>query len=244
MLVLTNEYYEAPVKLIILDQETLGVETPLSTIPHADDADFDQFVKRVEAEFSGFDFALGSRWERTPFWTGFQEACDAFGLKSRRDAAWSNVAKVQTIGAVKGGVSINALDPQVRAEIVKWQRPIALAEIAYAQPDAILLFTGDLTWIAENTFRSTVDWTLRTDLAKGQIGELPATSGTLTAPLLDSLPVAYTYHPNALRTAEDKAKVREHRTTVIRWLTDRVANQKASLPVDGGISASNGHQPQ
>lgn len=222
MLILTDEYLRSPTRLMIFGQETLGVETALASVDPEDEAWFGNLTSEVTSGFDGFDFALGSSWENTPFWGGFQEACDAFELESRRAAAWSNLSKCQLIDPVNGSYSINGLDAQGRADVVRWQRSLILAEIAYAQPHAVLFFTGAMTWIAVNTFRSTTDWAVKTDVVKGAIGDLSPASGTLSSPLLEGLVTAYTYHPNALRTLEGRATVREHRRTVLDWMKSQM----------------------
>ncbi|MGX5666531.1 hypothetical protein ACWKW9_11215 [Rhizobium daejeonense] len=221
VLYLTDDYWEAPVRIMIMGQETHGVERKLSEAEYGSNS-FQDFWTREVDDYARFDF--GAAYPRSAFWRGFQEVADAFKLPSKRSLAWSNICKCQLLKAVKDRFSIQMLSEAQRREILIWQKELFLAEIRYARPDAIMMFTGGLSWMAARLF-SYAHYDEKTEVMWGRIGDLPDSSGYLIAPRLAEMgiPAAYTNHP-AARGEETKAR----RDIVVDWLKAQVAEKLAA----------------
>lgn len=213
----TNEYRVAPVKVLVMGQETYGVYDTLRGDLDKGEDWYEERLRKGKNEFSAFNFAVGTEVENSPFWRGYQDVVSAFDLPGRSSVAWSNIVKVQLTEFTKGSFSITVLSPEDRVKVVRWQRELAIAELEYLKPDVLIMFTGGLTWVAKHIY-ATGDRPVR----QHQIADLPASSGHMDAAPLDGVVSVFTYHPAALRKAEDKAIVSEHRRRVIEWAKNKV----------------------
>ncbi len=216
LLSLTVEYRKAPVRVLVFGQETYGVETRLADMDTHSEDWLQRAVKHAQDETAKFNFAVGSSVENSPFWTGYQEIVELFGLSGRQAVGWSNIVKVQTVATGSEATrSISKFGAEEKGQVIQWQRDLLRAEIAYARPHLIVMFTGGLTWLARETFR-TKPWNAQDcDLKMVPFDGLNENSGQMTAPLFGDAITVYTYHPAALRTAEEKAMVRNHRHKVL-----------------------------
>lgn len=125
-------YLEQSARIMIAGQETNGVYNPLLNCQP--DVDFDKYQAQVREFANGAE--LGSA-----FWRGARDACGVFGLKNH-EFIWSNVARVQNILEASRTASFLELDARSRMEVVRWQKPLFLADIKAWCPDGILALTG------------------------------------------------------------------------------------------------------
>jgi hypothetical protein len=116
---LTNAYRNSPVKVMVMGQETLGVNRRLADVDETVPNWFEDFYAASETDFDTFDFGFCMNWKRNPFWTAFQEVSDTFELPDRRAVAWSNISKVQLLDPVGNSASIINLNPAERMEIIR-----------------------------------------------------------------------------------------------------------------------------
>lgn len=141
---LSDLYWQAPVRVMVMGQETLGVDRRISAIDTTTANWFDDYQKLEKREFQKCDFGFCTNWKRNPFWLTFQEVADAFEITDRRSLAWSNLSKVQLIERIGGSASIMKLKSPDRMQIIRWQNELSRAEIEYAKPDVLIMFTGRL----------------------------------------------------------------------------------------------------
>jgi hypothetical protein len=148
-----------------------------------------------------------------PKFTGFE-------LPDRRAVAWSNISKVQLLDPVGNSASINNLNPAERKEVIRWQTALARAEIAYGQPDVIIMFTGRLSWVAKCMFANdSVDQVEA--VIERQLLSLPWSTRELVAPGLAGIVTAQTYHPAVWQNLRPKANA--ERTVMLQWAKQRTA---------------------
>lgn len=149
---LTDEYREAPLKVMIMGQETYGNTRHLKDVPMAEEGWLaDEYQRQLQEEVN-FDFAYGKDPEFSRWWKAYTEICDLYGLPSRRATAWTNISKIQLANNEGYGVSVGKLKAKEQMEVLRWQRPLLLAELRYAQPDILIMMTGGLSWMARHIF--------------------------------------------------------------------------------------------
>jgi hypothetical protein len=221
VLFLTEEYRNAPVRVMVVGQETGDAEKWLK---EAVSEGAEAMIARQRRSFEDFDFAIGTPHDRSPFWRGYDEVCTAFGLSSRRATAWTNISKVQLGEAVGSSVSIESLSAEARMEIVRWQQAMARAEIEYAKPDVIVHVTGGMRWLAGHLYKSD-PLADRSDVLFNPIDGAGNTTGSITAPFLGDAVSVYTYHPNGGRTSEAKARTASERKLALDWAARRWAER-------------------
>jgi len=217
VLFLTEEYRSAPVRVMIVGQETAGIEVPLANTAAEG---IGSLLERQRNDFIAFDY--NKNYPTRPFWRGYDEVCAAFGLTSRRAAAWTNISKVQLFDGKGGSVSIEGLNPKARMEIIQWQRAMSRAEIEYAKPDVIVHFTGGMHWVAGHLYRSDGK---PSDVSFERIEGAGDVTGYMTAPFLGDIVSVYTYHPAGGRTSEAKAKTSYERRLALDWAATRLAER-------------------
>jgi hypothetical protein len=217
---LTDAYRNSPVKVMVMGQETLGVNRRLADVDETAPNWFEDFYAASETDFDAFDFGFCMNWKRNPFWTAFQEVSDTFELPDRRAVAWFNISKVQLLDTVGNSASINNLNPAERMEVIRWQTALARAEIAYGQPDVIIMFTGRLSWVAKCMFANdSVDQVEA--VIERQLLSLPWSTRELVAPGLAGIVTAQTYHPAVWQNLRPKANA--ERTVMLQWAKQRTA---------------------
>ncbi len=217
---LTDAYHSSALKVMVMGQETLGVQRRLAEIDQTVPRWFDAFYETSEREFEAFDFGFSMKWTRNPFWTAFQEVSDTFGLVDRRSVAWSNLSKVQLMSPVGNSVSIKSMSPRDRMQVVRWQAALAKAELAYAQPDVVIMFTGGLSWMARCMFGQS-DGTKEQAAGLRQLPDLPWSTAELFAPELSGMIAVQTYHPAVWQNIRPKADA--ERAKMLEWAKKRLA---------------------
>ena len=140
---MTHEYKNAPVKVMIVGQETLGMEDAFSTIVSVDD-----YINESIESFNKFNF--GEDLRNSHFWYAFDEVVKYFNLPSRRHAYWTNLHKFQLIENDGDSVSISKLPSKDIMTMIHMQRELFLAEIKDTKPDIIIYFTGGQTWVLDH----------------------------------------------------------------------------------------------
>ncbi|OBQ67974.1 hypothetical protein [Mesorhizobium erdmanii] len=178
---LTSEYAGAKRRIMVMGQETFGNLTSLSAA-----RPFHSWSAAI-GESITFDFATGETQETSPFWRAYQEIITQLGLPSRRHTAWTNLAKVQLTLEDGPSRSISTLEPQSRMEVIRWQKPLFLAEMEFAKPDAIIMLTGSLTWLIEHMYEN---------VQISQMGKEDEAFNIVQIPALN-IPIVQTYHPAA-----------------------------------------------
>jgi hypothetical protein len=219
MLFVTEEYRAAPVRVMIVGQETGDADKWLTEVV---EEGYDAMIARRRHRFAEVDFCRRASF--SPFWRGYDDVCTAFGV-SRSATAWTNICKVQLGEAVAGSVSMMKLSAEARMEIVRWQRMMTLAELEYAKPDVIVHFTGGMQWIAGHLYRSNA-LSKRSDVVEHVIEGAGPSSGFMTAPLLGRAISVFTSHPNGGRTSEGKAGIVSDRRVVLDWAVGRLRERQ------------------
>jgi hypothetical protein len=221
ILFLTDEYRNAPVRVMVIGQETGDAEKWLvEAVSEGSEA----MIARQRKSFERFDFAIGTPHDRNPFWRGYDEVCAAFQLPSRRATAWTNISKVQLGEAVGSSVSIESLSAEARMEIVRWQRAMVREELAYAKPDVIVHFTGGMRWLAGHLYK-TDPLADRSDVVFNQLDGAGNATGYMKVPILGDAISIYTYHPNGGRTSEAKARTANERKMALEWAVSALAKR-------------------
>jgi hypothetical protein len=105
-------------------------------------------------------------------------------------------------------------------QAVRWQAALARAEIAYAQPDVVIMFTGGLSWMARCMFGKADGDTLQSAVIC-QIADLPWSTTELLAPELSGIVAVQTYHPAVWQNLRPKADA--ERIAMLRWTKERLA---------------------
>lgn len=211
---LSDEYRAAPIKVMIMGQETYRNEVHLKSIPMLGDQwCADEYDRRVLEEIR-FDFAYGKDPEGSRWWRAYSEICDHFKLPSRRATAWTNISKVQLADNSGYGVSISKLPAQSQMKLLRWQRPLLLAEIRYARPDILIMLTGGLSWMARQIFLED-DGSFATEIA---IPGTPNNTKRLFSSSLGPTVAAYTLHPASRR--HKNVELAEIRSTLLAWCDD------------------------
>lgn len=140
---MTHEYRNARTKVMIVGQETLGMEAPLSSISSTRD-----YIEGQIEYFNNFNF--GEELRGSHFWYAFDQVVAHFGLPSRRHAYWTNLNKFQLVSEVGESVSPSKLPIGELTQLIKMQRELFLAEIEDTKPDVIIYFTGNQTWMLDH----------------------------------------------------------------------------------------------
>lgn len=211
ILYLTDDYLASPIKLMIMGQETLGEGLRVADIDTSYSSWFADYLEVAVTAERDFNFAYGQPQERSPFWRGYQEICDHFGISNRAATAWTNICKVQMV-KLYGSVSVQTMKPGPRIEVLDWQRDLIRAEIEYANPDVIVMLTGGMRWMAGHLFKGRND----TAVEEVAIDDTPLSSGILRSEFFDNAVVGYTYHPAARLSAD---VVKDQRRTVLDRLS-------------------------
>lgn len=217
VLFLTEEYRNAPVRVMIVGQETRDAEKWLSeAVAEGGNA----MIARQRRSFEKYDFAIAGSHDNNPFWRGYDDVCEAFALSSRRATAWTNISKVQLGEAIGNSFSISKLPSAAQMEVVRWQRAMARAELEYAKPDVIVFFTGGMRWMAGHLYKTDLD-SNSTDVGFHRIDGTLDSTGYLSAPSMkDTIPV-FTSHPHAGRTSEAKLRTVNDRMAALAWAVER-----------------------
>ena len=219
-LFLTEAYRTSPLKVMVMGQETLGVYRRLAEIDQSSIDWFETYYNTSEQDFNAFDFGFSMKWKRNPFWTAFQEVSDTFGFADRRAVAWSNLSKVQLISPVGNSVSIKSMTPGDRMQVVRWQAALTRAELAYAKPDVVIMFTGGLSWMARCMFGQSCE-NKDQSASLRQLPGLPWTTAELLAPGLSGMIAVQTYHPAVWQDLRPKANA--ERAKMLEWTKQRLA---------------------
>lgn len=204
--IVTEEYLEAPLKVMIMGQETYNEELSLRNLyradGHHDEEAFERYFKAYEASFKDFDF--GERYPHLPFWKAWNEVVELFELPSRRSIVWSNLSKVQLLHARKKSFSVAKLPAAQAAPVVRWQKHVARAELNLVRPDIIVMFTSANTWMTEHLYG---DKGLKSDrqVSYAQIPDLPETTRRVIIPDHPNVMAVATYHPNVRPQYKAKA---------------------------------------
>ncbi|MEH2701554.1 hypothetical protein DXU03_31180 [Rhizobium johnstonii] len=204
--IVTEEYLEAPVKVMIMGQETYNEELSLRDLyradGHHDEVAFESYFKAYQASFKDFDF--GERYPHLPFWKAWNEVVELFELPSRRSIVWSNLSKVQLLRARKESYSVAKLPSAKAAPVVRWQKHLARAELNLVRPNIIIMFTSDNTWMAEHMYG---DKGFNSDrqVSFAQIPDLPETTRRVIIPDHPNVMAVATYHPNVRPQYKAKA---------------------------------------
>lgn len=141
--IITHEYKNAPVKVMVVGQETLGMEDAFSTIVSVDD-----YINQRIDFFNEFNF--GENVRNSHFWYAFDEVVKYFNLPSRRHAYWTNLHKFQLVERKGSSVSISKLSSKDIMSMINMQHDLFLAEIKDTKPDIIIYFTGGQTWVLDH----------------------------------------------------------------------------------------------
>ncbi|WP_284283620.1 hypothetical protein [Mesorhizobium amorphae] len=72
-------------------------------------------------------------------------------------------------------------------DVIQWQKPLFLAELEFAKPDAIVMLTGSLTWLIKHMCE---------DVRISQMGNQDESFNVVEIPSLN-IPIVQTYHPAA-----------------------------------------------
>lgn len=202
-------YRDARVKLMIMGQETNGNEARLQGCNS-----WSAWARTV-GEAVAFDYAYGGENSEASreFWLAYQEVCNGFGIADRRAMVWSNISKCELTEAINGRVGIMQLNSRNAVEaIAKWQKDLFLAEIRYAQPDAILFMTGGLH-----------DW-MSNAMLDGHHCKLNGEDDVCFYEVYCDefkIPMAQTYHPNAFNVAN----LAERRRRATKWLKSELQSR-------------------
>lgn len=182
--IFSEEYKRSAHRLMIAGQETFGVYSPVTS---ADPA------SAFEEQAAGVRHFCHAHGLKTPFWSGFREACGHFGL-SPFGAAWTNVVKVQALN--EHSASFRSLARDERALVLDWQKPLFRAELKACQPKMILALTGpnyDEVW------DEMID-----DLAWEPVGNHPRNWLLRGYSAAYDLKLVRTYHPGYLQRNADR----------------------------------------
>ena len=220
---LTEDYWKSGLRVMVMGQETRHNYRALSSSWADDDSAANDLFDEEMARATDFDFAYGKEQEDSLFWVAFQEVCDRFGLESRRCCAFTNVYKVQLLSQYKGrkGLSPSTLGSVDAMSVVRWERRLLRAEIAYAAPDVLVMFTGHLGWVAAENFNSDEQ---RRRGARAHFIPLEgggSNAGRLVSSFLSGIVNGQTSHPCAIRSAEELAAERALLLDRLRAETDR-----------------------
>lgn len=140
---MTEEYKQAPRKVMIVGQETLGMEEAFDSIGSAQ-----AYFEERTAFFKEFSF--GKELNNSHFWFAFDQVVSHFSLEGRNHAYWTNLNKFQLISKKSGSNSPSKLNAVDIMSLIKMQRALFLAEIEDAKPDVIVYFTGAQTWMLDH----------------------------------------------------------------------------------------------
>jgi hypothetical protein len=217
ILFLTEEYRNAPVRVMIMGQETRDAEKWLSEVVAEGS---DAMIARQRKSFETYDFGIATAHDKNPFWRGYDDVCEVFDLTSRRSTAWTNISKVQLGEAIGNSFSISKLSSGAQMEIVRWQRTMARAEIEYANPDVIVCFTGGMRWMAGHLYKTDANANV-TDVGFQRIEGTTDNTGYLSAPFMGDTISVFTYHPHAGRSSEAKLRTVNERVAALRWAVER-----------------------
>lgn len=204
--VLTPEYLAAPIKIMVMGQETYNEEVPLSSLydengTHTDSA-FAAFLADYQVRFEHFDF--GSGYEHLPFWKAWSDVCRLFGLSSNRSIVWSNLSKVQLLYPYRNSMSVAKLPSHQATPVTRWQKHLARAEMRYVKPDVVLMFAGDNIWMAEHMYGDKGFFSPR-QVSFQQVGDLPKSTRQVLIPDHPEIAAFTTYHPNVRPKYRQKA---------------------------------------
>ena len=149
---LTQQYLGSKPRILVMGQETYTNFQPLGEV-------FECWAQQIGGTIA-FDYGYSDvRRGSTTFWKAIDEVYDTFGGKSRRALAWANICSVQRLKSFDGSYSINNVSdlfpdggPTVRLKVVQWQASLVRAAVAYARPEAIMMLTGELSWMGKHTF--------------------------------------------------------------------------------------------
>lgn len=225
VLFLTEEYRKAPVRVMIVGQETRDAEKWLNeAVVEGGNA----MIERQRQSFEKYDFAIAGSHDNNPFWRGYDDVCEAFGLSSRRATAWTNVSKVQLGKAIDGSFSISKLSSPAQMQIIRWQRAMARAEIEYARPDIIVWFTGGMRWMIGHLYKTNIEM-IGTDVGFHSIEGAADSTGYVSAPFLGDAISVFTYHPHAGRRGDAKLRTIRERAAALQWASDRYSNDREQL---------------
>lgn len=183
---MTAEYAEAPVRLLVLGQETAGNDTRLGGHPYS------VYAERL-GHYIAFDFAHHIGPAGSPFWQGYRHACTRFDL-STRGAAWSNLALVQR--SDESGTAFSSLPEDQQSALADWQAALFGAMLRFLRPHKVLAFTGPhYDWLLR---RMVPDLTLTA--VEGRTDRQLATGRSETF----GFDLARTYHPGYLNRGGDE----------------------------------------
>jgi hypothetical protein len=211
-LVLSEEYLAAPLKVMIMGQETAGNYAPLNAVdrnaPNWQEIELERALKDERDSLNSPFLDKGA----SSWWRAYREICDNFGLISPRSAAWTNISKVQLLDDRAGSVSIYNLRAADKMEVLRWQKRLIRAEIEYAKPDVIMMLTGGMSWMALHLFDQ-----LETGKLAGKMKIEGASENTmgLRSDSLANTVAGFTLHPGARTSNDEKARLR---TLLVDWL--------------------------
>lgn len=227
-LILTEAYWKSPLRVMVMGRETLNSDDgmPLSAYNPSDTSAFRAFMENELEEFHQFDFGYENK--RSLFWKAYQQVCDVLGLRDRRSTAWTNISKVQLIRTHecdRASISSKSISPEDRMSIIRWQTALSRAEIAYAKPHLLIMFTGDMTWIADHYFTVDSEGKPTSSVERLPIADLPeAQTAEIKAPLLEGTRAFFTYHPNARNPGRERVDLL--RAAMLNWVRDQMAPAK------------------
>lgn len=190
---LSEEYLNSSVRLMIMGQETHKLQDAMTGLDPVR-----TYLEGV-ASYRRFDFAEGGEpaQRRSPFWTAFRRVCREFDVAEPRGAAWSNLVKVQCSSG--GSAAFTAIPNEHRDTLLEWQRELFEAELSYARPKKLMLFTGPR-----------YDWILRRMMPDLELRDVPgirARKLQVGRSQAFGCDVVRTYHPAYLRRRRDEAFV-------------------------------------
>ena len=224
ILFLTDEYRNAPVRVMIVGQETRDAEKWLSEVVREGS---DAMIAGQRKRFETNNFGIATAHDKNPFWRGCDDVCEVFDLTSRRSIAWTNISKVQLGESIGNSFSISKLSSAAQMEIVRWQRAMARAEIEYAKPDVIVFFTGGMRWMTRHLYQTDVSASV-TDVCLERIEGTTKNTGYLSAPFMRNTISVFTNHPHAGRSSEAKSRTVNERMAALRWAVERHSSLNVS----------------
>ncbi len=213
-LALSEQYLSAPLKVMIMGQETAGNYARLDAIDRTPSGWQNHQYESAVADVRDFDYGYSKSQGSSPWWSAYQEICDHYGLASRRETAWTNISKVQLWDDSAGSVSISTLSSANQMAVLKWQKQLVRAEIDYARPDIIIMLTGGMSWMACHLFDQ-LDGGKFAD--KVGIEGAPRNTMGLRSTSLPNAVAGFTLHPGARISNDEKARLR---ALLISWLDE------------------------
>ena len=190
------------IRLLVMGQETRGNHLGLIG------CDCYETWSRQIGGYVAFDYADGgdASQRNGKFWKAVDEIREVFALPSKRAMAWSNVLKVQLIEETKNSYSLSRLPSEAQMQVLRWQRKLFEAELAFIRPSAIIFLTGSLHWVADQMFDS----------------HQRLTKGSFDIVRIENLeiPMVQTHHPNA----RNGASVNRARADALGYLKAQLVN--------------------